>query len=56
MLYGTLLFIALFYTHLLISGQRNYSAAEISRLADLGKIWDIAQFSSFYCERYHQHR
>jgi len=36
-----LLLLLFFYTPHLISGQRNYSAAEISRLADLGKIWGI---------------
>jgi C-terminal processing protease CtpA/Prc len=36
-----LLLLVFFYSPLLISGQRNYSAAELSRLADLGKIWGI---------------
>jgi len=36
-----LLFLFLFYAPFAIMAQRNYSAAEISRLADLGKIWGI---------------
>jgi C-terminal processing protease CtpA/Prc len=36
-----LLFLVFSYIPILISAQRNYTAAEISRLADLGKIWGI---------------
>ena len=36
-----LLTLVFFYAPLLVAGQRNYSPAEISRLADLGKIWGI---------------
>jgi len=35
-----LLVLVLFYSPILISAQRNYTA-EVSRLADLGKIWGI---------------
>ena len=31
----------IFLSSLLISAQRNYTEAEVSRLADLGKIWGI---------------
>jgi C-terminal processing protease CtpA/Prc len=36
-----LLFLVFSYIPFLISAQRNYTDAEISRLADLGKIWGI---------------
>ena len=36
-----LLPLVLFYTPILVSAQRNYTAIEVSRLADLGKIWGI---------------
>src|SRR5678810_787956 len=36
-----LLLLVLLYTPIQLSAQRNYTAAEISRLADLGKIWGI---------------
>ena len=35
------LLLVFFYLPILISAQRNYTDAEISRLADLGKIWGI---------------
>ena len=35
------LLLVFFYPPLLISAQRNYTEAELSRLADLGKIWGI---------------
>ncbi|HEV8282962.1 MAG TPA: S41 family peptidase [Chitinophagaceae bacterium] len=35
------LLLVVFYIPILIQAQRNYTSAEISRLADLGKIWGI---------------
>jgi hypothetical protein len=44
-----LLSLALFYVPLVITAQRNYSAAEISRLADLGKVWAYGTISILLC-------